>query len=272
MLEKFRSTYDNERATAYLNYSRLGLGLRRKIRNPITSSLFGHHWRMISSLAISRFGLGECEEHAFVAAHELLKLGFYDFHICVLVGQKPTDGFPGSELCPREPFHHAMIIMNDQKKSEGISTLAQFRELPDEVIVLDAYLKYVGNAHSYEEDMKDYLQHYAITSLFTLHSFDKEDIENMKDVEGLVDTYLAQFNSIETYHEPRMVDKKVHLSIHQPIKIFDITETTSLQSMFFHPKITTPSDTQEPSTKPQSTFSLFNPSPSVSWKELFGED
>jgi hypothetical protein len=226
MMAKFQAEY-GDRAIEHLNCTLSKI--RPTVRLDDLSRL-KENKVMVPSLALGRLGRGECEEHAYVAAHELLKRGYYDFHICIITGKMPTDGTPGSELLPRQSFSHAVIIMNTSGKLKGITLFRDLEMLPTNVVILDAYLKHVGSANQYSKDMHAYLRHYSVTGLSIHRAFSPKDVENVAHIEKLVSAHLKRFD-FKPYVPSIPVDKEVNVIVN-PIKIFDLAYSNSFAKSF----------------------------------------
>ena len=233
MMDKFSAKY-GARAVEYLNYT--FNSMRTVVRDPKYFSTLKEYTAMVTSLALSRLGMGECEEHAYVAAHELLKRGYHDIHICLLKGKTPTDGLPGSECVERGSFFHVVIIMNALGQLNDITSFSQLDDLPDEVIILDPYLKHVGLANWYREDMHGYLRHYSITGMSILRTYSRKDVENIKTIEGKVSAHLRRFD-LAAYTPGVPVDKEIRAIVVHPVKIFDIAYSMSYAGSFFNDKL-----------------------------------
>ena len=237
-----------ERAIEYMRFLQLPhrTYMRDMFYRTKYSQSYGKNWPMVTSIALSKFGVGECGEHAYVAAYTLLKNNYHDFYICSLHGTKPTDGLPDSEYLPKQPFDHALIIMNAPKSLQKQACVTHLEKLSDDVIVLDPFLKYVGHANRYREDMKAYLGHFSITRMEVVQSFSIKDLQQIADIESKSVVHAKKFPSLSPYQPPKsiLVDREVRAIIkqqmpttvveRQPVKIYSVAGAFSSRETFFH--------------------------------------
>jgi hypothetical protein len=111
-----------------------------------------------ATLAVTDYGVGECQEIAMLAFNKLIA----DAHqhvqfICISAPKTPER---------KMPYMHCLILIGDDGNQLKVPCeLDALNHLPEHVIALDSYLDYVGPAKNYLQDQNEYLKQYKYNDI-----------------------------------------------------------------------------------------------------------
>lgn len=130
---------------------------------------------MALCLATAEFGVGECGEMTFLAAHKLLKNGQGDLALITIIANP--------EKRNGNPYGHQFLVLgkNDGLKSGDISQLAH---LAKGTLIIDPFLGYVGQANRYLEIQSEYIKCYGFHSIRSVRAFDERLLAKMTQIES----------------------------------------------------------------------------------------
>lgn len=199
----------------------------------------------VGLVATALHGTGECHETATFAVLKLLKASTSSYML-ELLGKVNHDRQPAGTR-----FNHAIVLIGNVEQPWGLSSLEDFQSLGDDVVVVDAFLGYVGAARNYVNDNREYVEQFGFNQ--TINKIQYFDASSTRPTAlGLlakaqqVSSALQSQYGIEKYsrdfgdtpailNEPKQFGKKVGLvpSISTyPSKLFDINHS-KVQSEHF---------------------------------------
>ena len=143
--------FGKKRVDLYLKYLQLG----REIRPLIHTE--AHHKNMVApmasaAIAISKFGIAECQEFAALTYLELKKQARSDY-AHVVFSSSLLQGQSGNT------YKHAVILIGS-KLPMARGSINQLDSLPDDVVIIDPLINHVGHANTYRHDQSSYLLPY----------------------------------------------------------------------------------------------------------------
>lgn len=179
----YRLIFGNELINSYLTFITLTKLIRVSIFNESKKMLMNAQIST-SSLAVTTFGVGECQEIATLCYNKLMTDSHSNVQfICISAPQTPDRDLPY--------MHCFVLIGNDELQLKSPCDISELNDLPDHIVALDAYLDYVGPANNYLRDQQTYLEQYQYNHIAvidrptSLHyenlPFIKENIEILKE-------------------------------------------------------------------------------------------
>ncbi len=145
---------------------------------------------MSALLAITRLGVGECSELAYLAFYELIKNNHKDAVLIIIEGQ------PNLHPIHPAPHRHCLVLLGGCADTlTAGADFTCFNHLKDNIVVLDPYLNHVGRANQYLATQAAYLQPYAYHRIMKAERVTNIHCQNIK----YLDTNLI--NLVNYAHE-----------------------------------------------------------------------
>ena len=141
-VETLKSEHGEEKVNQLLNYIDKLIKERNAIRKKSTQvqKQTGRFPITACNLSVANSGVGQCQEVATLAFITLLKRGVHDVSTVML-----SDNIHSSPMT--SPLHFFVLLGNTGRLKSG-SKVSTFEDLPDDCVVLDPLLKYVGFAQA----------------------------------------------------------------------------------------------------------------------------
>ncbi len=136
----------------YLDYSNFTSSIRNIMTQEV-DKMTTLSPRSTVALAITRYGVGECQEIATFCYDKLIEQKLSTIAFIVL--QAPiTQG-------RKTPQMHCLVLLGDDAlQLHAGSDIKVLNQLPDHVVALDAYLNHVGPANRYLQEQRPYLEQF----------------------------------------------------------------------------------------------------------------
>ncbi len=113
-------------------------------------------------LAITHLGFAECGELAHLVFLKLIEHGCQP---CILMLENKKRYEEWEHNPNIRTYIHSVVILGDDKGYLD-DQVSSFNTLPEEVVIIDPFLQYVGPAKTYFKDKIDYLQHFHFDPIF----------------------------------------------------------------------------------------------------------
>ena len=148
----YRTIFGAQRVQQYLVHADFLSSVRNLIHQASCQAITQSP-RSSASLAIARYGAGECQEIASLCYDKLLAKKLRKVAFIALQAPK----------CPGRitPMVHCLVLLGDDAlRLYADGDIRLLNQLPDHVVALDAYLDYVGPANRYLQEQLPYLNQF----------------------------------------------------------------------------------------------------------------
>lgn len=170
LIPLYRMTIGSELVDMYLKHAEITQLIRTSIQIDI-QNLISFAQISTAALAVTDYGVGECQEIATLAFSKLIADGHQHVQfICISADLTPDRRFP---------YMHCFILIGDDENQLQVPcSLDALNHLPEHVIALDAYLNYVGPAKNYLRDQNAYLEKFQYNRIHTSDRPNSNHYEN----------------------------------------------------------------------------------------------
>lgn len=152
LIPLYKAIFGSQLIEQYLAHSRLTALIRTTILDE-AQKFIQTALHSTVALSITDYGIGECQEIASLCYHKLIARSENNVQFVCIAAPKKI----GQEI----PYAHCLIVIGDDKNQlKSPCHINALYELPEHMVVLDAYLDYVGPAKRYLQDQQAYLKQF----------------------------------------------------------------------------------------------------------------